>query len=47
MTKEDLKIKLSEIFPSATFEEGTEWLTINAEAADWLTLATALRSRPA
>ena len=44
MTKEELKIKITELLPAATFEEGGEWLNINAESKDWLTLATQLRN---
>ena len=29
MTNEELKIKLTELFPSATFDETGEWLTMN------------------
>jgi NADH:ubiquinone oxidoreductase subunit C len=39
MTTEELKIKISELQPAATFEEGTEWLTINMVAANWLSFA--------
>ena len=28
MTNEELKIKLTELIPTATFEEGGEWLNI-------------------
>jgi NADH:ubiquinone oxidoreductase subunit C len=44
MTTEELKIKISELQPAATFEEGTEWLTINIEAANWLSFAGQLRN---
>ena len=44
MTAEELKIKISELLPSATFEEGGEWLNINVESTDWLTLAQQLRN---
>lgn len=43
MTNEELKIKLTELLPAATFEEGGEWITINVEAADWLAFARQLR----
>ena|ERR1035437_1158711 len=42
MTKEELKAKISELLPSATFEEGGEWLNINIEPKDWLSLAQQL-----
>jgi NADH:ubiquinone oxidoreductase subunit C len=44
MTTEELKIKISELQPAATFEEGTEWLTINMVAASWLSFAGQLRN---
>lgn len=42
MNGEDLKIKIAELLPPATFEDGG-WLTINMEAADWPALANQLR----
>lgn len=39
MNAEELKNKLLELNPSATFEEGTEILTANIEAAAWKDLA--------
>jgi len=44
MTSEELKIKISELLPSALFEEGGEWLNINVEANDWLSFARQLRN---
>jgi NADH:ubiquinone oxidoreductase subunit C len=44
MIAEELKIKISELLPSATFEEGGEWLNINIEPKDWLSLAQQLRN---
>ena len=44
MNVEDLKIKIKELLPSAIFEEGGEWLTINIEAVDWPSLAQQLRA---
>jgi len=44
MTNEDLKIKLSELFSSATFEEPAEWVTITVEPTGWKTTAQQLRS---
>jgi NADH:ubiquinone oxidoreductase subunit C len=44
MTTEELKIKITELLPAATFEEGVEWLNINIDAIDWLPLATQLRN---
>ncbi len=43
MTTEELKIKITELLPAATFEEGGEWLNINVEPADWLSFAQQLR----
>jgi len=44
MSKEELKAKISELLPSATFEEGGEWLNINIEPRDWVPLAQQLRT---
>lgn len=44
MQHEELKIKISELLPSAVFEEGTQWLTVNIEPANLLPLATQLRN---
>ncbi|MGE5107727.1 MAG: NADH-quinone oxidoreductase subunit C [Sphingobacteriales bacterium] len=44
MTTEDLKIKITELYPSAAFEEGGEWLNINIESKDWLSFAEQLRN---
>lgn len=43
MTKEELKVKITELYPAATYDETGEWLNINVEAKDWLTLAQQLR----
>jgi NADH-quinone oxidoreductase subunit C len=43
MTTEELKIKITELLPAATFEEGGEWLNIQVESTDWLTFAQQLR----
>ena len=45
MTKEELKIKLTGLFPTATFEESGEWLTINLGPADFHSAANALRHK--
>jgi NADH:ubiquinone oxidoreductase subunit C len=47
MTDEELKIKISELLPSATFEEGREWVNVNVEAQDWLWFAKKLRNEEA
>ena len=44
MLNEELKTKITELLPSATFEETGEWLTINVEPTDWLSLAQQLRN---
>jgi NADH-quinone oxidoreductase subunit C len=47
MSDEELKIKITELLPSATFEEGVDFLNINAEAKDWLPFAQQLRNEEA
>jgi NADH-quinone oxidoreductase subunit C len=44
MNVEELKIKTTELLPTAAFEEGTEWLTLNIEPAQWLPFAKQLRN---
>lgn len=44
MGTEELKIKITELLPAATFEEGGEWLNINIAPNDWLVFATQLRN---
>jgi NADH-quinone oxidoreductase subunit C len=44
MTKEELKTKILEIIPAATFDETGEWLNVMIEANDWLLLAQQLRN---
>jgi NADH-quinone oxidoreductase subunit C len=49
MTNEELKAKLSELLPSATYEEGgqpvaVEWLNVNIDHKDWLYFANSLRN---
>jgi NADH:ubiquinone oxidoreductase subunit C len=43
MLDEELKIEIIKFLPSATFEEGGEWININVEANDWLSFAEKLR----
>jgi NADH:ubiquinone oxidoreductase subunit C len=43
MDKEALKGKIAEWLPSATFEEGPEWLTVIIDPAGWKALARQLR----
>ena len=45
MTKEELRIKLTELFPSATIEEG-EWLNLNIAVGDFLSAMEVLRKKP-
>jgi NADH-quinone oxidoreductase subunit C len=44
MQNEELKIKISELLPTAVFEEGGQWLTINIGPDEWLPLAKLLRN---
>ena len=44
MTNEELKIKLTELIPSATFEEGGEWVTFFVDSSNWKTIAQQLHS---
>ena len=46
MSNEELKSKITELLPTATFEEGGEWLNIVIAPADWLPFAKQLRSDP-
>lgn len=45
MNKEELKIKLTELFPTAAFDESGEWLNIIIAPADFLSLAEILRNK--
>lgn len=44
MTKEELKNRIAEIIPAATFDETGEWLNVIIDAIDWLPLAWQLRA---
>jgi NADH-quinone oxidoreductase subunit C len=44
MGTEELKIKIAELLPAASFEEGGEWLNINITPENWLAFATQLRN---
>src|SRR6266404_3629687 len=46
MTNEELKIKLSELLPVVSFEEGSQWLNMNINSEDWLSFANSLRNHP-
>jgi NADH-quinone oxidoreductase subunit C len=43
MLNEDLKNKITALIPSATFEEGGEWINVHVEANNWLALAQQLK----
>jgi NADH-quinone oxidoreductase subunit C len=44
MTTEELKIKISELHPSVSYEEGGGWLNMNIDATNWLSFAQQLRN---
>ena len=44
MNNEELKTKITELLPAATFDETGEWLNINVEPVDWLSFAEKLRN---
>ncbi|MEO8765274.1 MAG: NADH-quinone oxidoreductase subunit C [Ginsengibacter sp.] len=46
MTNEELKIKIIELLPAATFDESGQWLTINVEPGGWHGFAEQLRQEP-
>src|SRR5216110_2333399 len=46
MTNEELKTKITGLFPAAVFEEGTEWLTVMIEPQDWKAFAQQIRYAP-
>jgi NADH:ubiquinone oxidoreductase subunit C len=46
MTREELQIKISELLPAATFEEGGEWLNTVIDPTSWLSFAQQLRHTP-
>ena len=46
MIAEELKNKLTELLPSATYEEGGEWVTVNVEVNDFLPFMQQLRGEP-
>ena len=45
MTKEELKIKITELIPAATTDESSEWLIINIKPDEVLTTAEILRNK--
>lgn len=46
MTKDEFKNRITELLPSATFEDG-EWLNVYVPPYNWHTLALKLRNDPA
>jgi NADH:ubiquinone oxidoreductase subunit C len=44
MGNEDLKTRITELLPSATFDESGEWLNVLIPSQDWLTFARQLRT---
>lgn len=44
MQNEELKTKITELLPSATYDESVEWLNITIDSKDWLPLAQQLRN---
>lgn len=44
MTNEELKITITSLLATATFDEGGEWLNVNADAAGWKAFAQQLRN---
>lgn len=44
MSNEEIKLVISELLPTASFEEAGEWLNIGIEAADWKDAAQKLRN---
>jgi NADH-quinone oxidoreductase subunit C len=44
MTNEELKTSIPTLLPSAIMEDGSDFLTINVEATDWLAFAQKLRN---
>ena len=45
MSKDELKIKLAELIPSATFDESGEWLNINITPPDFMSSIEILRNK--
>jgi NADH:ubiquinone oxidoreductase subunit C len=46
MTKEELKIKLTELLPASAFDESGEWLSMNVVPGNFLNVAQILRHDP-
>ena len=47
MNNKELKLKITELIPSAVFEEGGEWVTAVVDATSWKDVALQLRSHEA
>lgn len=45
MNKEELKIKITELIPTATIDESSEWLIINIKPGELLTTAEIIRNK--
>ena len=45
MGNEDLKTRITELLPAATFDETGEWLTIIINSEEWFSFATQLRNQ--
>ena len=43
MLNEELKTKINELLPAATFDESGQWLNITIDLKDWLSFAQQLR----
>jgi NADH-quinone oxidoreductase subunit C len=43
VNKEELRSRLGELIPTATFEEGGEWVTVVIDPAGWAAIARQLR----
>ena len=44
MTNEELKLTITSLLATATFDEGGEWLNANVEVAEWKSFAQQLRN---
>jgi hypothetical protein len=44
MTKEELKIKLTELYPIAVFDETGEWLNVTVTSNEFLSVMEVLRN---
>lgn len=44
MDKEELKIKISKLLPTAVYEDGGDWLNIIVDSNKWLSYAAILKN---